>query len=107
MATTMIREENVTLQDGREVTVRPLNIKNLRKFMSVVQKFQDVDETDDMAGLDLMVEAVQIALEKAAPDIADNKDYLEENLDIHAIHQIMNVAGGVDMAADPNLPTAG
>ena len=107
MANSVIKEDTVTLQDGEELTVRPLNIKNLREFMAVVQKFQEVEDGEDLEGLDLMVDCVQIALRKTAPKAADDRDYLEENLDIHNIHKIMNIAGGVDMSADPNLPATG
>lgn len=106
MATQIVKEEIVELQDGKELTVKPLNIKGLRKFMAVVKKFEDVD--DDEQGLDLMVEAVQVALTKQHPEEAEDRDYLEENLDMNAINRIMQVAGGVDMSGgDPNLPKAG
>jgi len=107
MANSVVKEEKVILQDGKELVVRPLNIKNLRKFMEVVQKFQEIEDESEMEGLELMLDCVQIALAKNAPEIADDRDYLEENLDIHNIYQIMNVAGGVDMSADPNLPRTG
>jgi hypothetical protein len=106
MATKIIKEEEIELQDGRKVVVRPLNIKGLRKFMAIVGKFEEVESEED--SLDLMVEAVQIALTKADPEIADDIDYLEENLDMNSINRIMEVAGGIDMSGgDPNLPKAG
>jgi hypothetical protein len=98
MATKVNKEQEVTLQDGKKVTVRPLNIKLLREFMSVVQKFGEIES--DVDGLDLMVEATQVALTKAAPDIAEDRDYLEDNLDLDSIHTIMWVAGGVDMSGE-------
>lgn len=106
MATKVVREEEIELQDGRKVTIKPLNIKGLRKFMAVVKKFDSVEDEDE--SLDLMVEAVQVALFKVDPEIAEDKDYLEENLDMNTINRIMEVAGGVDMSGgDPNLPKAG
>lgn len=106
MATKVNKEETITLQDNTEVTVGPLNIKNLRKFMEVVKKFETVE--NDIDGLDLMVDACEVALSKTAPKIAENRDYLEENLDMPTIHKIMNVAGGVDMSGDAeNLTTTG
>lgn len=104
MATKVNKEDTVTLQDGTEVQVRPLNIKNLRKFMEVVQKFEKV--TTEVDGLDLMVEACQVALTKTAPKISEDREYLEENLDMPAIYKIMNVAGGVDMSGDDSNLTA-
>jgi hypothetical protein len=103
MATKVNKEETVELQDGSKVKVRPLNIKSLRKFMAVVKDFSEAK--DDEAGLDLMVDAVQVALKRTEPEKAEDRDYLEDNLDLPAIYKIMNVAGGVDMSGggDPNL----
>jgi len=105
MATKVNKEETVTLQDGTEVTIAPLNIKNLRKFMEVVKGFEKA--ADDLEGLDLMVEACAVALSKSNPELAEDNDRLEEVLDMPAINKIMSVAGGVDMSGDPNLPTTG
>lgn len=104
MATQITKPETVTLQDGTEITVRPLSIKHLRKFMAVVKKFEDV--TDELEGIDIMVEACGAALRKDHAEIADDPE-LEDNLDMNAINQILRVAGGVDMSGDPNLPTTG
>jgi len=109
MATQITKEETVTLQDGQEYEVRPLNIKNLRKFMRVVSRFQQLDseESEDIEGLDILVEACAVAFSKKYPQVAEDTDYLEENLDMDSIGQIMRVAGGVDISGDPNLPKAG
>lgn len=104
MATRVNNSEKVTLQDGTVVEVRPLNIKNLRKFMEVTKKFEKVKDEDE--GLTLMIEACQIALVAADEDKFSDVDYLEEVLDMNTIAKIMNVSGGVDINADPNLPDA-
>lgn len=100
MATRVVKTEKVTLQDGSVVEVRPLNIKNLRKFMEVTKKFEKAK--DDTDGLDLLLEAVEIALKAADAERFEGAD-LEELLDIDSIGQIMRVAGGVDINQDPNL----
>lgn len=104
MATRVNNSEKVTLQDGTVVEVRPLNIKNLRKFMEVTKKFEKVKDEDE--GLTLMIEACQIALVAADEEKFSDVDYLEEVLDMNTIAKIMNVSGGVDINADPNLPDA-
>lgn len=104
MATKVNNSEKVTLQDGTVVEVRPLNIKNLRKFMEVTKKFEKVKDEDE--GLTLMIEACQIALVAADEEKFSDVDYLEEVLDMNTIAKIMNVSGGVDINADPNLPDA-
>jgi hypothetical protein len=104
MANSLNTYESVTLQDGSVVEIRPLTIKNLRKFMAVVKKFEKVK--DDEAGLNLMIEATQIALMASDAEKFADRDYLEEVLDMKIISKIMEVAGGVDINADPNLLTA-
>lgn len=105
MATKITKTEEIVLEDARKIEVRPLNIKLLREFMGVIQKFGEVD--DDIGGLDIMIDAVSVALKKVAPDIAENKEYLEENLNMDNIATILSVAGGVDISGDPNLPKTG
>lgn len=105
MATKVTKEETVTLQDGEEYVVRPLNIKNLRKFMEVIEEFQEAQS--EIEGLDVMVKACSVALQKAYPERAADEDYLEENLDMDSIAQILRVAGGVDISGDPNLTATG
>lgn len=103
MASTVYEIEELELRDGNTITLRPLNIKGLRKFMEAAQKLEDAD--DELKGFDIMLEAATIALQ------ADNAEYvkgadLEEVLDIPTIQRIMEVAGGVKLG-DPNLPVTG
>jgi hypothetical protein len=104
MANNINNAEEVILQDGTKVLVKPLTIKNLRKFMEVVKKFEKIKNDED--GLDLMVEATQIALMAVDPKKFEDKEYLEDVLDITTIGKIMQVAGGVDINQDPNSLTA-
>lgn len=104
MATKMVNTEKINLQDGTTVEIRPLNIKNLRKFMDVTKKFEKVK--DEEQGLDLLIEASQIALMAVDEEKFANTEYLEEVLDMDSISQIMKISGGVDINADPNLVDA-
>ena len=104
MATKLVNSEKVTLQDGTSVEIRPLNIKNLRKFMEVTKKFEKVK--DENEGLSLLIEASQIALLAVDEEKFSDLDYLEEVLDMDTISQIMKISGGVDINADPNLADA-
>jgi hypothetical protein len=104
MATKLVNSEKVTLQDGTTVEIRPLNIKNLRKFMEVTKKFEKVK--DENEGLTLLIEASQIALVAVDEEKFSDLEYLEEVLDMDTIGQIMKVSGGVDINADPNLVDA-
>jgi|LauGreDrversion4_2_1035121.scaffolds.fasta_scaffold858326_1 hypothetical protein len=95
LATAIYSTEEIKLQNGTTVTLKPLSIKELRKFMAVIQKTALV--TDQGESLDLLIEACGVALEKQAPDLVKDKDALEEALDIPTINRILEVCGGIKM----------
>ena len=103
MATKVYEEFEVELQGGQIVTVKPLNIKRLRKFMEVVKGLEDLDEDQEIESLSILVRAAGIAIGQFNPELGANEELLEESLDIPTIHRILEVAGGVKMNADPNL----
>jgi hypothetical protein len=80
-----------------EVEVRPLTIRQLRRFVKIVGdlNFENQAELTD-EDIDKMVEAASIALEKAAPDLAKDNDAIEDSLDIRTFNEILNAAMGVD-----------
>lgn len=69
LATTVYTVEEITLQDGTEATLRPLNIKGLRKFMAKMDEFGDV-KTDD-EGMEILLDAAAICLMKDRPEFWD------------------------------------
>ena len=103
LATKIYDVEELQLQNGDKVLLKPLSIKQLRKFMVVVQKTQDVQEEDQT--LSVLVEACAIALETQLPELVKDKDAFEDALDVPTINRIMEVCGGIKMD-DPNLIAA-
>lgn len=103
MATTVYDVEEIQLQNGAKVKLRPLSIKQLRKFMEVVKKTQD--STDEDTTLTVLIEACAVALETQLPDLVADRDKLEEALDVPTINRILEVCGGIKMD-DPNLLAA-
>lgn len=105
MATKVYVEEEVELQDGTVLNLRPLNIKNLRKFMKVVKEMQPEEgkEIDEFEGLDKMVDACQVAISQFDEELAADREKLEEALDAPTIEKIFEVAGGIKVSQDPNL----
>lgn len=103
MATQLYDILEIELQDGRKATLRPLPIKRLRKFMEVVAKLDNVK--DESEAIDIFIEACAIALQKSLPELAENKEALEEALDVPTIWKIMEVCGGIKLG-DPNLIAA-
>lgn len=115
MATTVYEQTEIALQDGTRVTLKPLAIGRLRRFMKVWESFKDVTDENDIS-LDIFVECSGIALEGELSDVVPNRfdnkkmteeyrEYLEEVLDMDTIYKIMEVCGGMKLN-DPNLLAA-
>jgi len=102
MATKIYDTLEVELQDGTVVTVKPLNIRLLRKFMEVMKGMNP--EAGEDENLEVLVTACGVALEKQVPNISNNRELLEEALDVPTMWKIIEIAGGIKMA-DPNLLT--
>ena len=118
MATRVYNTEDITLQDDTDVTLKPLPIGKLRRFMAAWSDIAELGEGDD--GFNVFINCCGIALEenfkgkfdslKADKDeqekgevlSAEYKEYLEDTLDIDTIYKILEVAGGIKLN-DPNL----
>lgn len=103
MATTVYNVEQIELQNGAKVTLKPLTIKELRKFMEAIKKTATVQTEEET--LTILIDACAVALEKQLPDLVKNRDELEDALDVPTINRILEVCGGIKMD-DPNLLAA-
>ena len=103
MATKIYDTEEIELQDGSKAILKPLTIKDLRKFMEVINKTQD--STTELETLTVLIDACAVALEKQLPDLVKDRDKLEDALDVPTINRILEVCGGIKMD-DPNLLAA-
>jgi hypothetical protein len=113
MATTIYKQKDITLQDGTEVTIKPLAIGRLRRFQEAWKKFAEAE--DENAGLTVFVNCAGIGLEENFTDKFETlkapaaqkakgeflspeyKTYLEDVLDLDTIYEILNVTGGIVM----------
>ena len=103
MATKVYDIEEIELQNGSKITLKPLSIKELRKFMAVMQKAAESKTEDET--LDILIDACAVALEKQLPELVKDRDKLEDSLDIPTINRILEVCGGIK-TDDPNLLAA-
>jgi hypothetical protein len=103
LATTVYDVEEIQLQNGAKVTLKPLTIKLLRQFMTVINKTGETTNEDET--LSLLIEACGVALSKQLPELVADRDALEDALDIPTINRILEVCGGLKMD-DPNLLAA-
>jgi hypothetical protein len=103
LATTVYDVEEVELQDGSVLKLKPLAISKLKRFMAVMNKTQEAT-TEDKA-LEILIEAAAIVIESQYPELAKDKEKLEEVLDVPTINRIIKICGGIDLE-DPNLIAA-
>lgn len=99
MANKDLREgTEIVFADGKKRTIYPLTIRQLRKFMKVIKKLTVTEQASDIEDRDieLMVEAVSIALEKVDKELSDNKEEIEDVIDIKSFNQILVAAMGTD-----------
>jgi len=97
MAEELNKGKEITLVDGGKVYVKPLTLKQLRKFMKVAAQISLEGNLDDDQ-IDKMISAAAIALEKADPELAADRERLEDSLDMKSFNDILAIAVG----ADPN-----
>lgn len=85
----------IVFADGKKRTIRPLTIRNLRKFMKIVKDLKTEDNLND-EDIDVMVEAASIALLAVDPDLAEDREALEDALDLRCFGELMSAAMGSD-----------
>ena len=102
MATTVYDIVEIELSDGTTITLKPLPIKQLRKFMEIVNAMGIDDDKTELDAMDHFVEAAVVCLEGLGrPDLA-NKDKFEELIEVPTMMKILEVAGGLKLSG-PHL----
>ncbi len=102
MATTVYEAQQIKLIDGTEVTLRPLKISLLRKFM---KKFEGIAEVvdDNEKSINLLMECVLIAMEQYKPELAKDLAALEDNIDLPTVYKVVEIASGVPLSEAATL----
>lgn len=105
MATTVYDIVTLELQDGTEVQIRPLPIKQLKVFMKKLGDLgkpenEDSEEEDEFLVMDQVVTLARLCLEKNAA--AKNVEDWEEALDMPTAYRVIEYATGVRLD-DPKL----
>jgi len=103
LATKIYETIEIELLDGRNITIKPLSIKNLRELMKVWEKAQEAE--NEIAFLDVVSECARIAFRQFAPDLAENKDVFEDAIDLQTMYKVLEVAADIKLN-DPNLQAA-
>lgn len=108
MATSVYTTEDVQLQDETTVTLKPLNIKALRKFMTVMEDFAKAKSDEE--GFEVLLKAAALCVAKQRPEFYDAEkgettEAFEDAIDMPTVYKILEVCGGVKLN-DPNLLAA-
>lgn len=97
MATTVHEPHKIKLIDGTEITLRPLKISLLRKFMKKFEGIAAVVDNNEKS-IDLLMECVVIAMEQYAAGLSVDLANLEENIDLPTVYQIVEIASGIPLS---------
>lgn len=101
MATKVYESIELELLDGTKVEVKPLSLKKLRELMKVWSEGTS-KQTDEDQFLDLLITCTAIAFKQFSPALAEDRDALEEALDLQTMYKILEVAADIKLN-DPNL----
>lgn len=108
MPTTVYDTLEIKLSNGQSITIKPLTIKHLKKFLSSVKKLQDGSVTTEEDAMEVFIEAGMICMEQFAPELSTDRDLFESTIEIPTLMKILEVAGGLKLNNDdPNFPGAG
>ncbi len=102
LATTIYDTAELELENGDKIIVKPLPIKQLKKFMKVIRELDSEEVKSEEDAMDIFIQASMICLEKTRPDLSEDKDAFEESVNIPTMMKILEVCGGLKMN-DPNL----
>ena len=102
MATSIYDTVEIELENGETLVLKPLPIKGLKKFMSVIKEMDsDKIETEDDA-MDIFIKAAMVCLERIKPELSSDKEAFEESVNVPTMMKILEVCGGLKLN-DPNL----
>ena len=106
MATSVYETTEIELLDGTKIKMRPLKISLLRDFMKTFEKIADV-VSDNEKSMDVLIDCVQIAMKQYAPDLATDREKLEDNIDLPSVYKVVEAASGIKFDDQGNVAAAG
>jgi len=106
MANTVYEVVEIQLSNGDEISVRPLTIKNLKKFTKVVAKLDNPEVKTEDDAMEIFIEAAMVCMEQFAPDLAEDQEKFEDVIEVPTLMKILEIAGGLKLN-DPNPVATG
>ena len=98
MATKIYKTKRIYLFDGTEIEIMPLKIKYLREFMDVFDTIKDTKNDDE--AMMVLLECTRVAMKQYFPEISNNIEDLENNIDLPTVHEILDLAGNIKIGED-------
>jgi hypothetical protein len=105
MANTVYEVVDIQLSNGQDISIKPLTIKNLKKFTEVVKKLDDANITTEEQAMEIFIEAGMVCMAQFSPELSQDKELFEDIIEVPTLMKILEVAGGLKMN-DPNPVTA-
>lgn len=102
MSTNIYDTAELELEDGTIIFIKPLPIKQLKKFMLVIRELDSEDISTEEEAMDIFVKAAMVCIEKAYPEIGLNRESFEDIVNIPNMMKILEICGGLKLN-DPNL----
>ena len=101
MANTVYEVVDIRLSNNEEISVRPLTIKNLKKFTKVIAKLDSPKVKTEDDAMEVFIEAAMVCMEQFSPDLSTDKEKFEEVIEVPTLMKILEIAGGLKLN-DPN-----
>lgn len=102
MSTSIYDTAELQLENGDTVFIKPLPIKQLKKFMSVIRELDSENIKSEEDAMDIFIKAAMVCLEKSYPEVGLNRESFEDLVNIPTMMKILEVCGGLKLN-DPNL----
>lgn len=106
MATQVYETSEVTLIDGKVIKMRPLKISLLREFMKKFEAIADVANDNDKS-MDVLIDCVQIAMKQYEPKLSEDREALEDNMDLPSVYKVIEAASGIKFDDQGNATATG
>lgn len=90
-------KNELSLIDGTKFEVKPLKISLLKPFLERFGELANVAD-DNTKSMDVLLDCVQIAFKQYLPAVADNREIVEENLDLPTVYKIIDAASGMSLS---------
>jgi len=100
VANTVYETLEIRLSNGEDVIIKPLSIKNLKKFMEIMKKLDSDDATSEEYAMDVFIEGGILCFEQFKPELA-SREIFEDIIEIPTLMKILEIAGGIKLN-DPN-----